>query len=157
MVARSSRAQKQEAHEPAVPADALLAGNYAPLTFAATRPLAAARRIADESHHWFIGDGMIHAFAAMSQVLLAQFVAPVLSITFPSAKQISISPRQFRWRDKMCTFDLSAAILRAGRPSYRSQSQGERVTPVDVYKESIKPFATGPLFLQPRSPPFWRY
>ena len=88
--------------------------------------------------------------------VMAQFVAPVLAITFPGAKQIIIRPRQFRWRGKMCTLDLSAIIFRPDRWSYRSQSQHKWVTPMDVYKESIKPFATGPLFVQPPSPPVWR-
>ena len=57
----------------------------------------------------------------------------------------------------MRTLNLSAAIFRPSRSSYWSQSDREPVTPWDAYKESIKPFATGPLFVQPPSPPFWRH
>ncbi len=57
----------------------------------------------------------------------------------------------------MRTVNLSAAMLRPSRSSYWSQSDRELVTPTDAYKESIKPFATGPLFVQPPSPPFWRH
>jgi hypothetical protein len=57
----------------------------------------------------------------------------------------------------MRTLNLSAALFRSGRSSHWSQSDRERMTPMDAYKESIKPFATGPVFVEPSSPPFWRY
>jgi len=88
---------------------------------------------------------------------MAQFVAPVLSITFPGAKQISIRPKGIQWRDEMRTLNLCAALLCPARWSYWSQSDRALPTPVDFYKDSIKPFATGPVFVQPPSPPFWRH
>ena len=57
----------------------------------------------------------------------------------------------------MRTLNLSAALFRPSRSSYWSHSDRELVTPKDVYKESVMPFATGPLFVQRPSPPFWRH
>ena len=58
----------------------------------------------------------------------------------------------------MRTPNLSAAIFRPSRSSYWSQSDRELVTPDGRrFWESIKPFATGPLFVPPPSPPFWRH
>jgi hypothetical protein len=57
----------------------------------------------------------------------------------------------------MSTLNLSAALFGPRRSSYWSQSDRELAPSTDAYKESIKPFATGPLFVQPPSPPIWRH
>lgn len=55
----------------------------------------------------------------------------------------------------MRTLNLSAAIFCPARSSYCRQSGHTLPTPLDAYKDSIKPFATGPVFVQPPLPPFW--
>jgi len=57
----------------------------------------------------------------------------------------------------MCPLNLSAAIFSPSPSPCRSQSDRELVTPLDAYKEAILPFATGPLFVRPPSPPCWRH
>ncbi len=57
----------------------------------------------------------------------------------------------------MSTLNLSAALFGPRRSSYWSQSDRELAPSTDAYKESIKPFATGPLFVEPPSPPIWRH
>jgi len=58
---------------------------------------------------------------------------------------------------EMCTLDVSAAMFCPARWSYWTESDSVLPIPMDSNKDSIKPFATGPVFVQPPSPPFWRH
>jgi len=57
---------------------------------------------------------------------------------------------------EMCTPDVSAAMFCPARWSHWTEPDVALPTPMMVDKNSIKPFATGPVFVQPPSPPFWR-